>query len=267
MRQVKHFLTAPLISVLLLLSGCGSSYTTQDRVTTDKVKMWDVDLYYRYSKTQDSAHSTQEPTPSYQQQDVRSEKVGTGIKVSEPSTDYQGAYFWSAYDNASDDKKKIIRNKIMYELMFVIDDNYNDFEEKLRSNSAIKHAWADIISQTLTMTASIIPGGNAPRVLAAVDTGWKGSNRAFDQHILAGKMMDAIIKSMRASRDKVAAKIYGNMKNSVENYPLAAGLKDLGEYKRQGSLDTAMTFIAEEVSLKAKAADSAKARADSSLVR
>ncbi|NTW54438.1 MAG: hypothetical protein HGB15_06725 [Chlorobaculum sp.] len=238
MRQFRCFSTALLLAAPVLLSGCGSSYTTQKPFTTEKVNMWNVDLYYKYTKT---------------------DSLGTS------GTDAQGAYFWSAYDGESDsDKKKIIRNKIMYELMFVIDDNYNDFEERLRSNAAIKSAWAEIVSQALSTTGAIIPAGNATRVLAAVDTGWKGSNKAFDQHILAGKMMDSIIKSMRASRDQEAAKIFKNMEAGVETYPLAAGLKDLGKYKRQGSLDTAMTFIAEEVGIKAKAAaDSANEAATS----
>jgi hypothetical protein len=234
MKRFRYLSTALLVAAPVFLGGCGSSYMAKQPFKTDKVNMWDVDLYYRYTKNPDANAKTS-------------------------GTVYKGGYFWDAYDNEADIvKKKLIRNQIMYELMLVVDDNYSKYKEHLRNDTALKHAWADIISQGLSMTGTIVNGGNATRIISAVNLGWAGSNQSFDKYILAGNLMEAIIKSMDAGRNEVAAKIYKSMTSEVSDYPLTAGLKDIGEYNAKGALVEALTSLANQATTQALTTDTAK---------
>jgi len=158
-------------------------------------------------------------------------------------------YFRTLYEGASD--KKVERNRIAFELMSVIDDNYGEFERNLREGKGYKDAFVSITSLILTGAASISTG-QAPKILAAVDTGLKGSNAAVDKNLLGDHVPELLINKMRANRATVASSIYENMSKADDIYPLQAAVRDLMRYFQEGSVTSALTSL---VSDTAKDAD------------
>ncbi|HWR02356.1 MAG TPA: hypothetical protein VN371_10890 [Chlorobaculum sp.] len=248
-----------MIAVPVVLSGCGNTSAFQlQKVPIDKISMWDLDLYYSYVKTPGLYNATSDTkAASSDLHGKTSDKSNTGQSTS----DFRGEYFWDAYDNAiNDNEKQNIRNKIMYELMTIIDDNYYTGEERIRHNMVLKNALTDVISQAISVTGSVISNGQTSRILNGIQGGFTASSSAFDRYELGGHLIDVMIKEMRACRDKVAVNIYLCMDKNVDEYPLVEGLHDLSEYYRQGSLTSALSAIAEDASKKATAADNSKTK-------
>jgi hypothetical protein len=78
----------------------------------------------------------------------------------------------------------------------------------MRNDAALKNAWADIVSHALTMSTTIAQGANSTRIFSAVNSGWTGSDQAFDKDILAGNLTESVMPSIRAACHKIATKIY-----------------------------------------------------------
>lgn len=170
-----------------------------------------------------------------------------------PENSREAKYFRNAYSSANATEKPAIRNRIIYELLTAIDDNYFVFESNLRETAGMKDTVVDWLSLTLTGAASISTGG-APRILAAIDTGLKGANASVDKNMLGAMVPTLLINRMRADRSDIEKKLYTSMKLTDSEYPLEAALRDIVNYWAQGSVTAAMSSLAAAT---AKQADTA----------
>jgi len=168
-------------------------------------------------------------------------------------------FFLTAYERADADKMEV-RNRIIVELMGLIDDNYGEFERALSATTRGKNFGVSATSIALTGVASFASGGTA-NVLAAVDTALKGVSSSVDKDLLAGKATEALVYQMRANRSKRHQSIYESMKESTVDYPLEFGLRDLINYFNEGSVTFALVSLTQTVAGEAASAASSAAKA------
>ena len=168
-------------------------------------------------------------------------------------------YFQTKFDDAKNDTaKKAVRNRIVYELMRLVDDDYGKFEGDLRGDRAYKDTIVKIVSLVLTGGASLAQK-TAANTLSALDTGLKGANEAIDANAFRSYTPELLINRMRTNRAEVAAKIYKSMDQPVDKYPLEAAIRDIVNYYKQGSVTSALASLAATTS---KEADTAMESAD-----
>lgn len=163
-------------------------------------------------------------------------------------------YFLTAYEEAGL-RKVEVRNRILIELMGLIDNNYGQFERELSATSRGKNFGVSSTSLVLTGIASFASGG-AANVLAAVDTALKGISTAVDKDLLAGKATEALVYQMQANRSKRQELIFRSMKSDEVEYPLEFGLRDLINYFNEGSVTFALVSMTQTVAAAAASAAS-----------
>jgi hypothetical protein len=162
------------------------------------------------------------------------------------------SYFKAAYQSETDaSKQKVIRNRIIYELITVIDDDYAVYEIQIRLDRSWKDIVVSVVSIGLTGTATLA-GKGAANTLAAVDTGIKGANAAVDTNLMRDKSTEILLNAMRANRAKVLQDIYAKLDSGTDKYPLEAAMSDLVRYYNEGSLTAALTSLATETAADSK---------------
>lgn len=162
-------------------------------------------------------------------------------------------YFWNVYNRATTANKTAIRDDIMFELMDVVDADYQRFELHLRSDRAYKDFGVKVASLSLTTAASFASEG-AAHILAAIDTGLKGASDAVDVSAFNSLAPEIIINQMRADRLDIAAEIKCKMKEGADVYSLQEGIRDIGRYFSAGSVTSALTSLAGSTAAAAAAA-------------
>jgi hypothetical protein len=172
-----------------------------------------------------------------------------GIK---PSFDYTNEhaenYFLKVYENSKN--KQATRNRIAFEMMTIIDDNYSQFERNLRQAKGGKDSLVSIVSLTMTGIGSISTG-NIPKYLSAADTALKGSNSAIDKNLLGDTLPEVLISKMRAIRASVAKDIYEGLDKPDSSYPLQAVIRDCVRYFSQGTVTSALAALASDTAKEA----------------
>jgi hypothetical protein len=280
-----RYLKCLIASLLLLITGCTGYQNSlvQNKAYTRGITAWDVDLYYKYTK-KNSVVSDPKGTDDKNAQgglplkdayfgdaydyaawdvdlnykytkknSVVSDPKGTDNKNAQGGQPLKDAYFWDAYDHATnDEEKKAVRNKIMNELIMLIDDAYYEQVDRLRHNLAMMHIFGDAISQVLSTTGAIVTG-HATSILAAVDSGWKGSMSSFDRNELRNTLVEVLINTSIANRDHTLAQIYKSMYCLPDkDYSLQAGVRDIANYHRQGSITIALASLSGTAASKSK---------------
>jgi hypothetical protein len=163
-------------------------------------------------------------------------------------------YFLEQYQNAGSQRREV-RNRIVMELMGLIDDEYGKFERQLSADTRGKNFGVSSGSIALTGVASFSAGATA-KVLAAIDTALKGVSGAVDKDLLAGRASEALIYQMRANRSKVQGEIYVRMNGDDLAYPLEAAIRDLINYFNEGSVSVALSSLTQSAATQAASAAS-----------
>ena len=114
------------------------------------------------------------------------------------------------------------RNKLITARTYGIDIQFSAFEEDLFRQAREAGFAATLTTLGLT-AAGAVAGGGTTQVLSAIAAGITGSRAAFDREVLAERTVLAIHTSMRANRMIVLARIRQGLRQSVSEYPLAAG--------------------------------------------
>jgi len=151
-------------------------------------------------------------------------------------------FYLTQYNNAKPEEKENIRNRITFEFMTLIDEDYGAYERKLRGSKAFKDSTVETTSLIITGAASISTGG-APAILAAMDTVLKGSNSSIDKNFLGDRVPELIINKMRANRSLIAGQIFEKLNLPDSNYPLQAAIRDLMRYYGEGSVTSALSAL------------------------
>jgi hypothetical protein len=153
-------------------------------------------------------------------------------------------YFLKRYQTPpAGEDQKTVRNRILFELMDLVDDDYSRFERALRSDKAYKDVIIKMVSLGLSGGATFA-GQTTANILAGIDTGVKGASDAVDLKAWGNNAPEILINKMNADRAAVAAHIYQNMANSVAAYPLEAGIQDVIRYRNEGYVTPALASLA-----------------------
>ena len=160
-------------------------------------------------------------------------------------------YYKTKIKDAAD--PKLERNRIIFELLGIIDDNYARYELALRSDRAYKDIGVKILSLALTGAATISGSSHA---LAALDTGLKGGSEAVDTAAFRNQTPELLINRMRASRSAIAEQIYVRMNDEESRYPIEAARTDLNRYYNAGSVTAALASLAASTAIEASSAAS-----------
>lgn len=158
-------------------------------------------------------------------------------------------YFRKRYEAATD--KEAERNRIVFELMGAVDEDFSKFERALRSDRAYKDIAVKWTSIGLTAGASLASQG-AANILAAIDTGLKGANEAVDKNAFRDNTPEVLINKMRAKRAEMASQIYESMNKKVGAYPLEAAIRDVSRYYSEGFVTSALAALAASTAIEAK---------------
>jgi len=163
--------------------------------------------------------------------------------------------------NTSADRKKTIRNRIIYSDISQIDQKFNDFKVRLNSQENILSIGADFTALTLAGLGATVASAGTKAALAAASAGVIGAKAGIDKDVLYQKTITALVTEMEAQRSQVFARIITNTNSDVAKYPLEAASKDLQDYYQAGTLVNALEGVNQSAGEKAQAADAKVAKA------
>lgn len=158
-------------------------------------------------------------------------------------------YFRSAYEAKEDrDERRIIRDKICYDLINQIDYHYNNFEARITGLKGAKDFGGDMALLGLNAAGAITGTAEIKSILAAISGGIVGVNASADKAFLKEKTVEVVQLQMQASRNRQLAVIINNLKGKDDDqYPLEFMLKDVTEYYYSGTIPRAFQALAEKV--------------------
>jgi hypothetical protein len=170
-------------------------------------------------------------------------------------------YYLKIYDNAASADQQAVRNRILNDLMTMIDYNYHQFENNLRGDKAVQELGADIATLGLTAASTVMGGAETKTILSAIATGVVGVNSSIDKEVFQNNTIQALQLQMRAARADTETKLNTGMKQSITNYPLEYGVRDVVAYYYAGSLNDALIGLVQNSSTDAKTSQAAAATA------
>jgi len=155
------------------------------------------------------------------------------------------------------------RNKVMNQLIFLIDYNYDRIEKNLQKSKA----WTDFAGSVVSTglgTAGAIAGASTAQIMSALVAAIESTKTSVDRDLLRGQTITAIIAKMRESRaTKLVAIRQAMVNHTLAQYPMSQALIDLLEYYNAGTFFGALQSITEQSAAgteKAKAALDQKVR-------
>jgi len=166
-------------------------------------------------------------------------------------------FFKDQYNNSpNEDARKEIRNRIMYELMGMVDDYYFRYTFELRRDISSKGVLADTAGIATSLAATAVGANDIKTVLSAISTGVQGFSKSIDSNVLLGNTVQAIRLQMDATRADIATEIITNLKTeSCTDYPLEAGLRDIIRYYDAGTLTSGLATLAKDAGTKKAVAE------------
>jgi hypothetical protein len=136
------------------------------------------------------------------------------------------------------------RNRLITARVFATDLRFTDFEANLFRQT--REAGFAVTLATLGLsTAGALASNGTSQILSGVAGALTGSRAAFEQEVLAERTLLAIHTAMRGNRVAVLARIRRGLRQSITDYPLAAGLSDVEDYYFAGTLLGALVGITE----------------------
>jgi hypothetical protein len=156
---------------------------------------------------------------------------------------------------AETDKTK--RNRVMNDLILLIDSNYYKIEKGLVGHKT----WADFsgsLAVTGLSTAGTIVGATGTKtILSALVTAINSTKTSVDKDLLQGQTLIAIIAKMRQLRAAKMVDVRKSMKLGPNDYTLSYGLVDLLEYYDDGTFAGALQSMTEDAAAGTKDAKQA----------
>lgn len=162
---------------------------------------------------------------------------------------------------AAADRKKAIRNQIIYSDISQIDQSFNEFKRSLNSQQNILSIGTDFAALTLAGLGATVAGAGTKAALAAASAGVIGAKAAIDKDILYQKTITALVTEMEAQRSQVFARLITNMNSDAAKYPLEASSKDIQDYYQAGTLVNALEGVSQSAGAKAQEAAADVSRA------
>ena len=193
--------------------------------------------------------NTKTPMPGPLKDQLIKNRVG---KLKDMADRYDTDVALGGADNLS--QAMTFRNEIIYEVLQLIDDNYNQFENDLFVKRATSNITGDMLELGIAAATGITNGERVKTILGIAATAVKGSRKSIDSNYFRERTTEVIAMKMRASRAKVLQTIHQGVRLSVGEYPLGAGLDDLVNYLYAGSINAALIELAQDTGADAKTA-------------
>jgi hypothetical protein len=162
-----------------------------------------------------------------------------------------GKHRFTLVPRLGEEDSRPCRNKFIAARMYATDIRFSQFEEKLFRQTRESEFAATLATLGLTSAAAFSSGG-ASQVLSGVAAFIIGGREAFQKEVLAERTVIAIHTAMRARRAQVRLRLREGLRQSVEQYPVAAALADLNDYYDAGTILGALIGITETVGAEAK---------------
>lgn len=147
------------------------------------------------------------------------------------------------YYSLPETSRETTRDSIVGSQMYAIDLLYSDFERKLSVEARSGNFLATTTSIALSGVGSVLRVAETQAILAAIDTGLKGTKESFDKEILLDRTLQILLTQMDAERAKVRVRVLNGLQNPVSRYSLQQGLTDLQDYERAGTINSALAAI------------------------
>ena len=135
------------------------------------------------------------------------------------------------------------RNRIIDELLWLVDYHFAAFEQRLYRGSALYNTLADTLVLALAGTAAFDPGGTA-RILAAAAAGVTGIRASVDANYLGERAVESILSTMRAERADARFAMDARRGAPLDEYSIYAALGDVERYFRAGTVVAALDVLA-----------------------
>jgi hypothetical protein len=165
---------------------------------------------------------------------------------------YMDESYRAKYDTAmaelpiNQDKAKAERNKIVYELLGMIDRTHATFMNSLRDDVAAKNILTDFFVLGLNAAGTVMGGEALKSILSVTSAGVVGANASIDKNFFANNTIESLYNQMRTSKEELETTITnGIKKTSIYDYPLEAALRDVWQYYLAGTLLQAVTDLAQ----------------------
>lgn len=141
------------------------------------------------------------------------------------------------YRLADEAGRKVLRNKVVNELIYLINDYYAKYEVRWFATSSGIGAASDIATLGLDTAVAASTGAQIRTILAGISTGIGGSRLALEKDILKNQSITVIIHTMRAAREKKFSDLQLKLKaQSATDYPLSEALVDVQGYYHAGTV-------------------------------
>jgi hypothetical protein len=160
----------------------------------------------------------------------------------------------AAYDLATGDSAKALRNRMVYQLFAEIDYVFYDYETKLFLNQGRFNVGSDFLQLGLAAGATITNGARAKTILSALLSGVTGTSLSIDKNFFRQQTVQAIASSMEANRDKVKAVILQELTQDNTTYPFSAARAELIKYFFAGTLSSGLQQIHQDSAASAQTA-------------
>jgi hypothetical protein len=168
-------------------------------------------------------------------------------------------YFKAVYGSVAGDSQKQVRNRILYELMGMIDDYYYAYTSALRRDVSGKGILVDTTALATSIASTAAGAKELKTVLSAISSSVQGLSKSIDANVLLGNTVQAIRLQMDAGRSSIATEMIGKMKDqSCSDYPLEAGLRDIIRYYDAGTLTSGLAGLVAEAGKKKKDTEKAE---------
>lgn len=138
------------------------------------------------------------------------------------------------------------RNKIIFDLIFVINDYYDKYELARYATVTGSNFAGDVITSGLDAASTAVGGAGVKTILSAISTGVGATKAAAQRDFLQSQNISLLIQKMRVLRGEVYTRIQTKLVQSVDVYPLEAALIDLQDYFHAGTLIGAMQALAND---------------------
>ena len=149
-----------------------------------------------------------------------------------------------------------IRNRVLNDLIFLVDSNYTFWEKHLYNKKSFADFGADVTATSLSTLSGIVSGGGvqgAKSILAFAAGAITSTNASFNSNILQSQNLLAIVAKMRARRAEKRIVLQKGMyvegttrPTSLDAYSLDQGLIDLGNYYQAGTFVSALQDIVDK---------------------
>jgi hypothetical protein len=179
-----------------------------------------------------------------------------------PTTPNQ-QYFKDAYTNPpAGQTQKLVRNRILYELMGMVDDYYYSYTAALRRDVSGKGIIVDTTALATSIASTAAGGKELKTVLSAISSSVQGISKSIDANVLLGNTVQAIRLQMDGTRADLAAEMIKNMKAlDCTDYPLEAGLRDIVRYYDAGTLTSGVASLSKDAGVKKENAEKKQTKA------